>query len=429
MNIYDVAIIGAGPAGVHAAKWIAKKGMKVLLIEKRKDISHITRYCSEHFILEDGYNGDTIIMDTEKNKLISTVFGWEVNYDGELCPTTDKMYYSPSGHIVHFAWPDRRPFAYKFDKGYLLKSILDEALALGITYQNETVAYDALDTGSGVEIKLVSKGKKDKVKAKKLIVADGCITSLGEALGFNEDRVYLGETLVMATYMSGVETYDPKDSKFYYGRIYGSNLTPITGTGPAGHFDWMDVVNMGSAALNPQDSFDYFKRRSPVAPNFKNAKIEEQYCCTVKVFTPIKKPYKGNCILIGDSAAFVQVQTQGALTCGYLAADAIEKEFNGQKGFEEYTEKWMNSFEFNREGMFEESQAYGFVPRYEDEEIDYLFSLCEGILLEGNFSQYKTARLVWDTILKDPEKIEKERPEIYKKIASTPAGSLSDSLV
>ncbi len=159
-----------------------------------------------------------------------------------------------------------------------------------------------------------------------------------------------------------------------------------------------------------------------MAPNSKKAKIEEQYCCTVKVFTPVKKPYKGNCILIGDSAAFFQVQIQGALTCGYLAADAVLKELNGQKGFEEYTEKWMNSFEFNQEGMFEESQASGFVPRYEDDEIDYLFSLCEGIILEGNFSQRKTARLVWDTILRDTEKIRKERPEIYKKIASTHAG-------
>ena len=66
MSYYDVAIVGAGPGGLHAANWSAKKGLKVALIEKRKDISKMTRYCSEHIILDEGYNGDTIIVKPGK---------------------------------------------------------------------------------------------------------------------------------------------------------------------------------------------------------------------------------------------------------------------------------------------------------------------------------------------------------------------------
>ena len=33
MTEYDLAIVGAGPGGVHTAKWAAKKGLKVILIE------------------------------------------------------------------------------------------------------------------------------------------------------------------------------------------------------------------------------------------------------------------------------------------------------------------------------------------------------------------------------------------------------------
>ncbi|MFC1670569.1 FAD-dependent oxidoreductase [Spirochaetota bacterium] len=427
--IYDVAIVGAGPSGLHAAKWAAKKGLKAVLIEKRKDISHITRYCSEHLILEEGYNGDTIEVDTVNNKVISTRFGWEVKYDGELYPTTDKMYHSPKGHIVHFAWPDRRPFAYKYDKGYLLNSILNECLDLGVTYMNETVAYDGNETPQGVVVKVVSKGKKTTINARKLIIADGCITRMGDAFGFNANRGYLGNALVVATYLSGVETYDPKDWKLYYGRAYGSNLAPITGTGPAGHMnDWMDIVNMGSASMPPLQTYENFTTKSPLAHIFKNAKIEERYCCAVRAYTPIKEPCKGNAMIIGDSAAFVEVQGQGGLTCGYLAAEAIAKELDGKPGFKKYTKEWLTSFEFNAEGQMEVSQAYAFVPKYEDDEIDYLFSLCEDVLLEGNFSQYKTARLIWETILRDPEKIERERPEVYAKIKSTHAASLQDSI-
>ena len=60
---YDVAIVGAGPAGLHAAKHAAAGGLRVVLIEKRRDISKITRYCSEHIILDEKYNGDTIIVE------------------------------------------------------------------------------------------------------------------------------------------------------------------------------------------------------------------------------------------------------------------------------------------------------------------------------------------------------------------------------
>ena len=44
--MYDVAIVGAGPGGLMAAKTATEKGLKVVLIEKRKDISQITRACS-----------------------------------------------------------------------------------------------------------------------------------------------------------------------------------------------------------------------------------------------------------------------------------------------------------------------------------------------------------------------------------------------
>jgi digeranylgeranylglycerophospholipid reductase len=426
--VHDLAIVGAGPGGLHAAKWAAKKGLKVLLIEKRKDISKITRYCSEHIILDEDYNGDTIKVDPKRGKVISTVNGWEVNYDGELCPVTDKYYYSPQQHAIHFAWPDKSPFAYKYDKGHLLQTLLEECLALGINYQNETTSYDAIDSPDGVELKCVRKGKKSKVKAKKLIIADGSITRIGEAMGFNKDRAYMGNALCLATYMSGVKTYNPSEWKGWWGRCYGSNLAPLMGTGPAGHFDWADMIILGSPKDPAEQVFEYFTKKSPLADLFKDAKIEERYCCSVKAFTPIKMPYRGNALIIGDAAAFVEVQAQGALNCGFWAADAVAKELEGKKGFEQYTKKWLDSFEFNSEGMMRVQQGYALIPTYTDDEIDYLFTLCEGVTLDGSWSQYKSPKLIWGTILKDPDKIKRERPALFQKIKSVRSSALQESI-
>jgi digeranylgeranylglycerophospholipid reductase len=426
--IYDLAIVGAGPGGLYTARCAAKKGLQVILIEKRKDISKVTRYCSEHIILDEDYNGDTITVDTERGKIASTANGWEVDYKGELCPVTDKYYYSPKQNAIHFAWPDRRPFAYKFDKGYLIQSILEECLALGVTYQNESTGYDAIDSPDGVEIKCVSKGKKSTVKAKKLIIADGSISRMAQAMGFNRDRAYLGNALCLATYMSGVKTYNPAEWKGWWGRCYGSNLAPLMGTGPAGHFEWADMVILGSAKDPAEKVFEYFTKKSPMADMFKDAKIEERYCCSVRAFTPIKKPYNGNTLVLGDAAAFVEVQLQGAFSCGLKAAEAIAGELEGKNGFEQYTKWWLDSFEFNSEGMMRVQQGYALIPVYTDDEIDYLFSLCEGITLDGSWSQYKTPKMIWGTILRDPDRIKRERPALFQKIKSARSNSLQESI-
>jgi flavin-dependent dehydrogenase len=427
--VYDLAIVGAGPGGLHAAKWAAKKGIKVILIEKRKDISKITRYCSEHIILDEDYNGDTIKVDTKRGKIISDVNGWEVDYKGELCAVTDKYYYSPKQHAIHFAWPDKSPFAYKYDKGYLLQTLLEECLELGVTFQNETTGYDAIDSPDAVEIKCVSKGKKSKISAKKLIIADGAITRIGQAMGFNKDRGYMGFALCLATYMSGVKGYNPSEWKGWWGRCYGSNLAPLMGTGPAGHFeDWADVIILGSTKDPAEKVFEYFTKEGPLADRFTDAKIEERYCCSVKAFTPIKKPYKGNALIIGDAAAFVEVQAQGALNCGFRAAEAVAKELEGKNGFEQYTKWWLDTFEFNSGGMMRVQQGYALIPTYTDDEIDYLFSLCEDITLDGSWSQYKSPKLIWGTILRDPDKIKRERPALFQKIKSVRADTLQESI-
>jgi digeranylgeranylglycerophospholipid reductase len=46
MPDYDVVIVGAGPAGSMTAKWAAKGGAKVLMIEKRQEIGSPGR-CGE----------------------------------------------------------------------------------------------------------------------------------------------------------------------------------------------------------------------------------------------------------------------------------------------------------------------------------------------------------------------------------------------
>lgn len=441
--MHDVAIVGAGPAGLHAAKWAAKKGLSVALIEKRNDISKITRYCSEHLILDENYNGDTLIVEpglppegphkivpkNNQNKIRSKNFGWEITYDGPLCPCLDKYYYSAElEHNAHFSWPGFRPLAWKYDKGGLQQQLLEEVLSLGVEYVNGTTCYEARDISpaEGVLLKCVSKGKRFTLKAKKLIAADGASAQVAQGMGINRDRIYFAQAPVVAIYMSGVKEYHLNHWVGYWGACYGSNYAPLIGTGPHEHFDWADLIMVGTDKQRPLELFEYFTKKSPIAWKFEDAKVEQMHSCTTKAFAPLKKPYEGNCLVIGDAAAFVEVQAQGALNCGFWAADAVAQELEGKPGFEEYARTWLKTFEFNDDGMMQVTTGYALIPYYTDEQVVYLFSLLDDVVLNGSWSQYESPRLIWGEIHKHDARIQEERPDIWEKIEKQQARTLGD---
>ena len=111
--------------------------------------------------------------------------------------------------------------------------------------------------------------------------------------------------------------------------------------------------------------------------------------------------------------------------CGYHAANAVASELQGENGFEQYTTWWQESFEFNSADYLKVAQGYALVPRYSDDELDYLFSLTEDEVLEGTFSQYTTPQVMWSSILRHKEKIAREKPDLYQKVCTIDTMSLS----
>ena len=67
-QMYDVIVIGAGPAGCTAAKILAEKGHKVLLVEKFK----IELVCGHHHLV--GVDDDHVVAAVEVGREARFVF-------------------------------------------------------------------------------------------------------------------------------------------------------------------------------------------------------------------------------------------------------------------------------------------------------------------------------------------------------------------
>ncbi|MCX5900102.1 MAG: NAD(P)/FAD-dependent oxidoreductase, partial [Proteobacteria bacterium] len=190
--MFDVAIIGAGPAGLLAAKTAAQRGLKVALVEKRGDVSHITRACCQQLVMDEGYAGDTV--SVEDGGIFFQRGGFGVPYAGPTFNVGKKYYISPGGRRICFAHPDGRPIAVQFDKGRLLQDLWDSCARAGVELMPGTTAWDGCDDGEKVTVQLTRRGKRSAIEARKVLLADGVNSRMAEALGMNQGRTHFVTT-------------------------------------------------------------------------------------------------------------------------------------------------------------------------------------------------------------------------------------------
>ncbi len=234
----------------------------------------------------------------------------------------------------------------------------------------------------------------------------------------NEGRPCFATALCIIYSLEGVRDFEPTAMRWHMGRAYHSFGPVILDPSLRGD-DIADLVVMGSAQLRPEQIFKDFTTRGPCARMYEQSRVVGMTGCTVKAYPSLMTPHKGNCLAIGDAAAYVEVEVQGGLMCGYHAAAAVADELEGRGGFDRYTQWWQKSFEFNSEQALRVAQGYALVPAYEDDEIDYLFGLVEGRVLDGAYGQYKAPRLMWDAIFEHRDRIARERPALHEKIKSS----------
>jgi len=419
---YDLIVVGGGPGGLMAAKTAAEDGLKVLLIERKRDTTEVNRACTQWFYTDaimpireteegitraDGYiEPVSVEILPGKCRFIFPVPGFSVDYDGILVPYYNWITISPSGYYMYTYPPNEKIMGFYFQKEVLLAGLLASVEKAGVEVLTETIALGAENTSDGVKVLVRGKTGEQTLEARKAIAADGVASTIAESLGLNKNRQAMTPPIKILAYdMEGVETGFPRYS-FLSVAFHRLGLLGSVGMGLRGGDNGVWLYTMIAANVSPAVVLDNFMKHPMYAPWFRRAQVVKKTACAVTLHTPMWEPVAENVVVVGDAGAPVETWVQGALACGYMAVKAIEKELNGQEGYPEYIDWWQKAFYFHNPRYQQRLTGFNLNGGCSSEELDYLYRLFQGRVgsLQG---------LVYYNL----DLIKQDRPELYQKLA------------
>jgi len=401
---YDLIVVGGGPGGLMAAKTAAEDGLKVLLIERKRDIPRINRACTSLFYLKwvcpDGYlEPVSVEACPDGTRFHFLKLGFSVDYSGPLVPYCNAIWISPGGYKVY---PFKNElFSYYYDKEIFLADLLASAVTAGAEVLSGTMALGAENTRDGVKVFVRTEAGEQTLEARKAIAADGVSSRIVESLGLNEKRkVFL--PLVKGS------------------QIVAEGVEPTIAEHINSHLSFtIPSVTTGRFTMDPRDgnkkligsNYKQVMAIPEYAPWFRNFRLVQKTAFSATIRTPLREPIAGNVIAIGDAATPIETWIQGAVACGYQAVKAIGKELNGQKGYPEYIAWWQQAFYFNDPGYFKRIVTHHTLTWNKmctDEEVDYIHQLFQDQRVVPTLELART-----------PEVVKKDRPELYDKVKTT----------
>ena len=407
---YDVIVAGCGPAGLMAVAELKEKGINVLGVDKKPMLDRNVRSASGFFIDGQEMNGEYIQCEplNGKTRIRYTKCGFSLDYSNPMEGIHHTHIISSTGS--HFqATSRKKPLYHLFNPSTWLSDRYKRAKELAVPFMTSTLAIRTKEITGGVEVTLRTNGKTTSKTCRKLIASDGLQSRITRNLGLNKNREFFMKGPTIEYEMINVECpLDRGDMYFFGENNLGSSGGLIAVPSPRGEGAYRFETMSALPGKNSHNMIEFFTKKSPMAKWFKKAEIVEKSGAIVEVYSPIKTPYHGNILVVGDAACYAECLYQGATMCGYMAAQAMENELNGKKGFKEYTDWWDSSFEWNKnpKRMADYGKRVFFLRFFTSGEIDFLFNLSKkhpAVADEMNAGVYDYTHVIADYFISLPE--------------------------
>lgn len=423
---YDLIVVGAGPAGLLAAKAAGLAGLRVALLERKPDITRLDRMCGQTLVsVNDYYFDDLVYYNREQRHIGFVKNGFSFAYDGPAQNCYAWHIYSPDGTCLPFGLPqatrqrgDYGPVGIAVDKEVLFGCLLGEVQAAGVEVFTGIDVSEVSVTASGVQ----ARGADIGFEGSYLIAADGTNSRISRMCGFNAARTFYSYLLSRGGYMASLRLPEPD--------VLISSITYTTAAPgfmfifPRPHADQHTVAFL---SLDPRADLEAvarsFMHDNPFFSKwFTNARQITQLASAQYIFSPVHEPYKDRVLLAGDTGACQELENTGAMISGWKAGSAIaaavreDKVGIAARGIAEYVQWWQETYVRK---CSHEAYLMNFALPYvidSAEDLNYLFGLVREPL-PPCWNPYAAIVHMGQLMQRLVPVIQKERPAFMQKLA------------
>lgn len=311
---YDVAVIGAGLAGLECARRLCGAGLRVLFVDRKPDISrsvHTTgifvRRTLEDFDLPESCLGP---------------------------PIRQVVLHSPARRPLTLESPHDEFRVGRM--GALYDRLLVECLNLGVHWSPATLLKGIESSGNVSRVSISIRGRARTVSARYVVGADGVASATARALGLDTNRRWIvaAEDVFRGVPRGGPPRFhcflDPDLAPGYLAWIvHDGQETHIGVGGTPGRFDMAR-------------SLELFRREARAHVDLREARLVGRRGGPIPVGGVLRKIASNRGLLVGDAAGGPSPLTAGGLDpclrLSSLAASVIVRHLGGDpKALEDYS--------------------------------------------------------------------------------------------
>jgi geranylgeranyl reductase family protein len=324
--LYDVVIVGAGPAGLIAAQKTSSMGLSTIVLEKESHIG-IPLSCGEFLP-----SPETML------KLLPKVD-----------PKLQFLFDIPSKHIaqkierIRVLLEGGEFWEFPFDSFSINRSSWEQELAQecitnGVEFRFQTHAKGF--SNSGVKIQ-----NGNPVQGRVYIAADGPASKMAKWANLSVDLSPQNLSSSFGYQYKGVEYGEPVVDMYF-----GPHVAP-------GGYAWIipkgnGIANVGVGIRNPfvlegyslRKSYNRFIKSPSAAKKLAQAKPRFQISGLIPVGGPLPKTYTNNLMVVGDAAGMVMASNGGgiptAIVAGWLAAKTAVDHLEYNSPLALYETRW-----------------------------------------------------------------------------------------
>ncbi len=435
---YDVVIVGAGPAGLMAARVAGENGLAVALLERKGAVADIRRSCATMFAIEDGYYfGERMYFNEDTHRFIFPVTGFSLPYDGPYKNFYAwHLYTADAGHMIRIgnyeanrAQGPQGRLSVTYSKQHLLQSLLADAERAGVRVCTGANVVD-LRTGSGTNRVITAEGQS--FEGTFVIAADGINSRITRLLGLNRRRTFYGTLHGMSYYMTGLDLPFPEAINYPMLFHKTTQYPVMIWIEPSPYAEdefWVYCGGPSHPAIDYQAELDRCIAESPFKKWFPKPVIRKRQAHVGNIWSPVPAVVSRNVLIAGDAGWTVEAECTGAMMSGLKAANAVTEAVRDGRlddtGVQSYSAWWRRHFadsmdhtEFLR---ILTSAAVG------EDAAAYLNKLVTETL-PCSLNPYTLLESVNAAIMGNTGRIQKERPDIFRMLQQAGSLSLSEQM-